>query len=143
MAQLNLEIVTQEKHLLSIRCDAVTVPTVMGEVTILPHHLSLFTKLDAGELKYQRAGEAIGFVISGGFMDVSGGKTVTILADSAIRSDKIDMAKAEAAKKRAEGLIAEKQSRRDLLMAEADLRRAIMELKVARKQKLGSTNPSN
>jgi F-type H+-transporting ATPase subunit epsilon len=53
------------------------------------------------------------------------------------------MAKAEAAKKRAEGLIAEKQSRRDLLMAEADLRRAIMELKVARKQKLGSTNPSN
>lgn len=133
--QLQLEIVTQERHMLSVKCDAVSAPTVVGVVTILPHHLSLFTKLDAGELKYQRAGETIGLVISGGFMDVSGGHTVTILADSAIRSDRINIAKAEAAKKRAEKLLTEKRSRRDMLIVEADLRRAVMELRVAKKQR--------
>jgi len=137
MAQLRLEIVTQEKELFGELVDFVSAPTQTGEVTILPHHLSLFTKLDAGEVKYSKAGKVIGFVISGGFMDVSGGKMVVILADSAIRSDQINVARAEEAKKKAEETLKEKQSKRDFMLAEAELRRAIMELKVARKKRQG------
>lgn len=138
MDQLTFEIVTQEEHLLTETVDAVSAPTVMGEVTILPHHLSLFTKLDAGEVKYQKAGRTINYVISGGFMDVSGGKSVTILADSAIRADNINVAKAEEAKKRAETLIRDAASKRDLLIAESQLRRSLMELKVARKRRINT-----
>ena len=135
--KLTLQVITQEQHLLTDIVDAVTAPTVSGEVTILPHHISLFTKLQAGEVRYQKTGKEMSYVVSGGFMEVSGGKTVTILADSAINSEKINVAKAEAAKKRAEELLKEKTSTRDLILAEADLRRAIMELKVARKKRRG------
>lgn len=134
-AKLTLQVITQEEHLLTEIVDAVTAPAIEGEVTILPHHISLFTKLEAGELVYQKAGHKISYVVSGGFMEVAGGNTVTILADSAINSERINIAKAEEAKKRAEELLKEKTSQRELLLAEADLRRAIMELKVARKKK--------
>lgn len=133
--KINLEIITQEKHLLSEVVDMVSAPTASGEVTILPHHISLFTKLDAGEIRYQKAGKEVSFVVSGGFMEVSGGNKITVLADSAISSSEINIAKAEAAKKRAEELLKEKTSTRDMLLAEAELRRALMEIKVARKRK--------
>lgn len=136
-AKLTLQVITQEEHLLTDIVEQVSAPTVAGEVTILPHHISLFTKLAAGEIRYFKAGREVSYVVSGGFMEVSGGKTVTILADSAINSEKINVAKAEAAKKRAEELLKEKTGQRELLLAEADLRRALMELKVARKKKLG------
>lgn len=136
-AKLTLQVITQEEHLLTDIVDQVSAPTVAGEVTILPHHISLFTKLTAGEIRYLKAGHEVSYVVSGGFMEVSGGKTVTILADSAINSEKINVAKAEAAKKRAEELLKEKTGQRELLLAEADLRRALMELKVARKKRLG------
>ncbi|OGV93450.1 ATP synthase F1 subunit epsilon [Microgenomates group bacterium RIFCSPLOWO2_01_FULL_47_10] len=133
--KLTLQIITQESHLLTDIVDSVTAPTVMGEITILPHHISLFTRLDAGEVRYTKAGKEIDYVVSGGFMEVSGGNTVTILADSAIHADEINIAKAEAAKQRAESLLKEKTSQRDLLLAEADLRRAMMEIKVAKKRR--------
>lgn len=135
MADLKLEIITQEKELLRDTVESISAPTQMGEVTILPHHLSLFTKLEPGEVKFTKSGKATSFVISGGFMDVSKGELVVILADSAIRSDQINIAKAEEAKKRAESMLKEQQSKRDFMLAEAELRRAIMELKVARKHK--------
>lgn len=135
MAQLRLEIVTQEKELLNELVDYVSAPTVMGEVTVLPHHLSLFTKLEPGEVKYSKGGKLTSFVVSGGFMDVSGGKMVVVMADSAVRSDLINVAKAEEAKRKAEQLLKEKTSKQSLLMAEAELRKAIMELKVARKRR--------
>lgn len=134
MAKLTLQIVTQEKHMLTEIVDLVGVPAVGGELTILPHHLSLFTKLGTGEVKYQKGGKEISYVISGGFVDVSGGNTVMVLANSAIHSDEISIAKAQAAKERAENILREKHSSRESLLAEAELRRAILELNVARKK---------
>jgi F-type H+-transporting ATPase subunit epsilon len=56
---------------------------------------------------------------------------VTILADTAERADEIDEARAEAARRSAEERIAQRQSDRDLALAEAELRRAMIRLKVA------------
>lgn len=134
MAKLTLQIVTQEKHMLTETVGYVSAPTPQGEITILPHHISLFTKLDTGEVHYKIGEREISYVISGGFMDVSGGKTVTILANSAIHSDEISVAKAEAAKERAENILREKHSQREAILAEAELRRSIMELNIARKK---------
>ena len=69
------------------------------------------------------------------FMEVLKNK-VTILGNYAVRSQDIEITKAEEAKKRAEKLMSEKVSKEDFAIAEAELRRSLLELKVARKRKL-------
>jgi F-type H+-transporting ATPase subunit epsilon len=56
---------------------------------------------------------------------------VTILADTVERADEIDEARAEEARRRAEERIAQRQSDIDMAMAEAELRKAMLRLKVA------------
>lgn len=140
---LKLIIVTQEKQLLEASVSSVTVMTTEGEITVLPSHIPLFTKLADGELIYrweeggkQNKGS---LAISGGFLDVSPNDEVTILADHAIRSEDISEAKAEEAKKLAEEAMQNKQSEREFRLAEASLRRALTELQVAQRRKIKSS----
>jgi F-type H+-transporting ATPase subunit epsilon len=97
--------------------------------------MPLLTILDAGELDIIKNGETTPFAVTGGFMEVLPNR-VTILADSADRADEIDEARAEAARKRAEELLAGQQSDRDIKIAEAELRKALVQLKVAGIQRL-------
>jgi F-type H+-transporting ATPase subunit epsilon len=62
---------------------------------------------------------------------------VTILADSAERGDEIDEARAETARRRAEELLRERHSQQDMLQAEAQLRRAMIRIRVARLRRGG------
>lgn len=132
---LTLSIITQEKKLLEEQVDSVTVPTTEGEVTILPNHIPLFTKLQTGELTYKVQNKENSVVITDGFMDVGPQSKVTVMVDTAIRSADIDVLKAEEAKRRAEELMAQKLDERDFVMAEAQLRQAMMEIKAANKRK--------
>jgi F-type H+-transporting ATPase subunit epsilon len=99
-------------------------------VGILPRHAPLLTILDVGELTIIKDGASTPFAVSGGFMEVLPNR-VTILADTAERADEIDEARAEAARRRAEEQIAQRQSNQDIALAEAELRRALIRLKVA------------
>lgn len=130
---ITLTIITQEKELLKEEVSQVTVPTTTGEITVLPNHIPLFTQLQVGELTYKKDGKSITVVISGGFMDVAPNNTITVLTDSAIEERNISVAKAEEAKKKAEEDMSQKLDKRKFLMAEASLRRAMLELKVAKK----------
>lgn len=132
--KLKLIIVTQEKELLNIEIDQVTVPTSSGEVTILPDHAPLFTQLQTGELIYKKEGKPSSVVVSSGFMDVAPNNVVTILSDTATLESDITIAKAEEAKRKAEESMAQKQDRRSFVIAEASLRKALAELKIARKR---------
>lgn len=132
--QLTLTIVTQEKELLKEKVDQITAPTTSGEVTILPNHVPLFTRLQTGVVIYKVSGNSTQVVISNGFMDVAPNNAVTILTDSATHERDISLAQAEEAKKKAEQAMEHKTERRDFLIAEASLRRALMELKIARKR---------
>ena len=58
---------------------------------------------------------------------------ITVLSDFAAEADSIEIARVEAAKARAEQLLAEKKERGELLLVERDLQRAILQLKVAQK----------
>ncbi len=91
---LNLEIVTPEKKVFDEAVDAVTVPTARGEVGILTNHAPLISTLMPGILSYTNKGTTEKMVIAGGFVEVSDNK-VSILADTAERSEEIDI---EAAK---------------------------------------------
>ena len=85
-----------------------------------------------------RTDERTPFAVSGGFMEVLPNR-VTILADTAERADEIDEARAEEARRRAEEQIAQRQQRQDMALAEAELRRALIRLKVAQLEAQSST----
>ena len=127
---IHLEIVTAERVVLSDEVDQINAPTKDGRVGILPRHAPLLTILDTGELDIVKDGQSTPFAISGGFMEVLPTR-VTILADTAERADEIDEARAEAARRSAEDRIAQRQGDQEIALAEAELRRALIRLKVA------------
>jgi F-type H+-transporting ATPase subunit epsilon len=93
------------------------------------------TALAFGELRYKRGGEEFSFAIGGGFMEVRPDK-VTVLADSADHADEINQQAAEEARRRAQELLAQKPgSEADAARIEQSLRRAELQLKVARKER--------
>ena len=132
---IHLEIVTAERVVLSDDVDQINAPTKDGRVGILPRHMLLLTILDVGELDIIKNGVTTPFAISGGFMEVLPNQ-VTILADTAERADEIDEARAEAARQRAQERIAQRQSDREMAIAEAELRKAMIRLKVAQLKRM-------
>lgn len=134
--KLQVEIITPEKIVYQKEADELVVPTVNGQITILPNHIPLVTQIAQGELIIKENGKDFLFGVTGGFLEVSNNK-VSLLADYAIESDSVNETKAKEAKERAEKLMKEKLSERDMAQAEMDLRRSIIELKVAgRKRKV-------
>ena len=77
---------------------------------ILPHHAPLMTTLKPGELIARKSGEEYLLAISGGFLEVRPDRVI-VLADAAERAEEIDIARAEAAKKRAQEQLAHPASR--------------------------------
>lgn len=98
---LQLEIVTPEKKVFSDTVENVYLPGSDGEFGVLETHASLVSGLMPGELRYQKGGQTISLALGSGFAEVTGHKVV-VLTDSALGSDEIDEAKAEAAIQRAE-----------------------------------------
>jgi F-type H+-transporting ATPase subunit epsilon len=133
---IHLEIVTAERTVLTDDVDQINAPGAAGRMGILPHHAPVLTSLVPGELTIIKGGERIPFAVSGGFMEVLPDR-VTILADTAERGDEIDEARAEAARRRAEDLLRERRSEQEMMLAEAQLRRAMIRIRVARLRRGG------
>ena len=126
---------------------SVTLPTREGEVTILAGHMPMVSVLVDGEIHIQTGERDVWIAVSGGFLETGGGAksadhagapsafggAVTVLSDFAAESESIEVARVEAAKARAEQLLAEKKERGELLLVERDLQRAILQLKVAQR----------
>ena len=134
---LHLEIVTAERLVLSDDVDQVNAPTKDGRVGILPRHMPLITVLTEGELSIIKNGVRTEFAVFGGFMIVLPDR-VTILADSCDRSDEIDLDRAEEARQRTEERIAQRKSDQDMIQAEAELRRAMMQIRIAQTKRNNS-----
>lgn len=99
---IRFEIVTPERTVLKEEIIQVTIPTLEGEVTILPKHMPLVGIIKPGVLEIKTADNRQKVVyVAGGFLEVLRNKVV-ILADSAERADEIDFEKAEEARKKAE-----------------------------------------
>jgi len=98
---LTLEIVTPEAKVYSDTIDSVVIPTVEGEIGILPGHIPLLTQVADGELRVTKGAATSWLAIGGGFAQIDG-DTVRVLAEHAITEEKIDENAVEAAMKRAE-----------------------------------------
>tara|TARA_B100001750_G_scaffold53033_1_gene40242 strand:- start:797 stop:1054 length:258 start_codon:yes stop_codon:yes gene_type:complete len=85
MATMKLEIITPESVIYTGDVESVIAPGSEGELGILPHHASLMTALQSGEIKVTANGQANSYSVSGGFLEVKDNQ-VTILADSAVNA---------------------------------------------------------
>jgi F-type H+-transporting ATPase subunit epsilon len=135
MASLKIDVVTAERVVYSEEVDAVIAPGMEGQLGILPHHAPLMTTLQSGELVIRKGGQEESLAISGGFLEVRPDHVI-VLADQAERADEIDVARAEAARKRAEERLKDRHAAGiDAIRAETALRRALARLSVAEKVK--------
>ena len=142
---MNLKIITPEKVAFEGEVDELIAPTVQGEIAILPHHIDLLTQLSEGELVIKLKGKEQHLAITGGFLQIES-DTLTLLSDYAVRSEEINAQKALEAQRRAEEILKKKSdqvNQRDLILAQSQMRRAILELKVARRRRSNQTLPQS
>ena len=101
------EIFSPQGEVFSDQVKEVSVPTEKGEISILPNHISLFTKLTDGEIKILTSkGERIVAII-GGFLETNN-NIVTVLSDYAIKAESIQASVAEAKTKKTQELMKDK-----------------------------------
>jgi len=98
---LTLEIVTPQARVYSDTIDTVVIPTAVGEIGILPGHVSLVTQVSEGELRVTKDGKQLILAVGAGFAQIDADK-ISVLAEQAITLDKIDVTAAETALKRAQ-----------------------------------------
>ena len=99
---LKFKIATPEKVVYEDEVFQVTIPTIAGEITVLPNHIPLIGVLKAGELRIKVKDGEHPFAVYGGFLEIRGNNELIILADNIERVEEIDLEKAEEARKRAE-----------------------------------------
>ncbi|NWJ95430.1 MAG: F0F1 ATP synthase subunit epsilon [Chloroflexi bacterium] len=135
---LNLQIVTAERVVYNDEVDFVSAPGSDGSLGILPRHAPLLSTLKSGELHYRKGGDEVSLAIGGGFIEIVNNKVI-VLADSAERSEEIDLSRAEEARNRAEQALNSRGALapEELAMAEASLRRALARIDVAQRRKGG------
>jgi F-type H+-transporting ATPase subunit epsilon len=131
---IELVIVTPERQFLRESVVEVVMPGAQGELGVLPGHAPLMTELGIGELAYRGAGSNPSGVLAviQGFAEVLGDR-VTVLAETAERAAEIDLARAEAAKARAEKHLVAGDPSIDLDRATLALQRAVIRIQIARK----------
>jgi len=134
MSAIRLDVVTAEGIVYSDDVDVVVAPAVEGQLGILPHHAPLMTTLEPGELRARKGGEEVCLAIAGGFLEVRPDRII-VLADAAERSEEIDIARAEEAKRRAQERLRHPAPGVDLAQTEAALRRALARLQVVERRR--------
>ncbi|MBN1310200.1 MAG: ATP synthase F1 subunit epsilon [Anaerolineae bacterium] len=131
------EIITQERLVFKESgIVSVTAQGAEGELTILSRHTPLITTLDYGEVRVRKENAEEVFAIGGGILQVAENHMV-ILADSAERSDEIDIERAEEARRRAREIMEEGAPADPAAVAalEAAIKRADIRMKVARQRR--------
>ncbi len=131
---IRCEIATQDKLLYQGPADIVVVPGSEGEMGILPNHAPLLTTLGYGVLRLRHEGREEAFTIAGGVMEVQP-DVVTVLADVGENVVEIDLARAEAARVRAEAMLkaGPPPDTNEYLALEAALQRSNLRLEAVRR----------
>jgi len=129
---IRCEIVSQDRTVFAGDADLVLLPGMDGVMGILPHHAPLLTTLKYGIIEVRSGGTTQFFTVAGGIAEVQP-EIITVLADAAENVEEIDVARAEAARSRAQELLT-KTSPADTdvyLKIEAGLRKSKLRLDAA------------
>ncbi|MDB5916875.1 MAG: synthase subunit epsilon [Massilia sp.] len=126
---IHVDVVSAESLIFSGEAEFVSLPGEAGELGIYPRHTPLITRIRPGAVRIKVVGrdEEEFVFVAGGILEVQP-NAVTVLADTAIRGHDLDEAKAVQAKKMAEELMVNYDSKIDYAKAQSELATAIAQL---------------
>jgi F-type H+-transporting ATPase subunit epsilon len=128
-----IEVVTPTRLVVLESVTEAQIPVLGGYIGVLPGHTPLLAEMGIGELSYHVGGRVQSCTAFGGFVEVLSDRVI-VLADSAERADEIDVARAQAARDRAQKRLANPNDpNTDWKRAEEALERAEVRLQVAAK----------
>ena len=131
---LKLEIITPEGTVYSEDVEIVTMPGVVGQLGVYPQHVPLMTQMVPGEMIVRKDGRDVFIATGEGLIDVTANR-VSVLTDLAVAADRIDEAKAEEARLRAEARLREKLSDEEVASVNGSLARSLAQLNVKRRRR--------
>ena len=138
---IRCEIVSQDRTVFTGDVDIVVLPGAAGEMGILPKHAPVLTTLKYGVIKVRRGGKEEIFTVAGGVAEVQP-DIITVLADAAENVEEIDVARADAARVRAEEALKNSPTDTDSYLAmEAALRKSNLRLDAARRYRKNTRSP--
>lgn len=127
---LRLEITTPERRVLRADVEETQIPARNGYIGVLPGHAPLLSEMDAGQVSYREGGQTRYVAVSAGFVEVLPDQA-RVLAETAEKAEEIDVARAQAARDRAEQRLRNPSPDLDLERARAALSRSLARLQVA------------
>ena len=134
-ATLRLDIVTPEKQAYSDDVELVVLPGAVGEMGVYPGHMPLMTQILPGELVVTKGGQRLHLAVGEGFVEITQTR-VAVLTDMAIEESHIDESAAEAAVKRAQEAMANKDlAGEESAAVQAALMKSLAQLHVKRRRK--------
>jgi len=129
-----LDIITPTRQAYSKDVKAVFVPTVNGQIGVLPRHISLLTTLTEGEIKVVEEGKDIFLAIGGGFMEVAKNR-VLILVTRAVHADELNQEEIQKAYQSAREIMKKKEKTMEREQALATFKRSLVEMKLLKRTK--------
>ena len=132
---LRLEIITPQGTVFSEDATMVTLPAIDGQIGVYPQHVRLITQVVPGEVIVHRGGEEHFFAVGEGLVEIDA-HTVAIVTDMAIAAERIDEARVEEARARAEARLRDKISDEEVASVNASLVRSLAQLQVRRRRKV-------
>jgi len=130
---LKFEIITPDATVYSEDVDMVTLPGVEGQMGVYPQHVPLMTQMVPGEIIVRKEGRDCSLAVGEGVVEITGDH-VAILTDLAVAAEKIDEAKVQEARQRAEARLRENLSDEEVAAVNASLARSLAQLHVKRRQ---------
>jgi F-type H+-transporting ATPase subunit epsilon len=134
---IHVDVVSAEESIFSGLAEFVVLPGEDGELGIMPGHMPLMTRIKPGAVRIKLPDDKEELIfVAGGLLEVQPG-LVTVLADTAIRGNDLDQAKAMEAKKLAEEAMGDRSSAMDYAKAQAELAEAVAQLAAIAKLRKG------
>jgi len=132
---IQVEVVSAEESIFSGEATFFVVPGELGDLGIYPKHTPLITRIKAGSVRIQTtsSNEETAIFVAGGILEIQPG-SVTVMADTAIRSDDLDEERALESQKRAEELLKASDDKQEIATVEAEL--AMLGAQIAEIRKL-------
>jgi F-type H+-transporting ATPase subunit epsilon len=131
---IKVEVVSAEESVFSGEAAFVALPGEAGELGIYPRHTPLITRIRPGAVRIQPAdgGEEMLIFVAGGILEVQP-SVVTVLADTAIRGQDLDEAKALDAQKRAEEALRNATDKQEIATLQSEFAMMAAQLAAIRK----------
>ncbi len=129
---IHVDVVSAEGEIFSGTAEEVFIPAEMGEIGVLPRHTPLISRLKPGEVRVMMSGEETSIFVSGGMVEVQP-HVVTVLADTGVRAQDLDEARALEAKARAEEAMQNQEDTIEFAKAKSELLEAMAQLQLLEK----------